>query len=94
MTAAIGLTQERGWFDVLDDWLKRDRPFSVTTAKKRLSEDLPLLRLTRTARAYGAGRNLASTVSTGGAGRSRDKSRGPLRLRSKRFCMHKTLHLP
>ena len=25
MTAAIGLTQERGWFDVLDDWLKRDR---------------------------------------------------------------------
>ncbi|MGA1133378.1 MAG: photosystem II D2 protein (photosystem q(a) protein), partial [Prochlorotrichaceae cyanobacterium] len=25
MTIALGRVQERGWFDVLDDWLKRDR---------------------------------------------------------------------
>ena len=25
MTIAVGRAQERGWFDVLDDWLKRDR---------------------------------------------------------------------
>jgi photosystem II P680 reaction center D2 protein len=25
MTIAVGGAQERGWFDVLDDWLKRDR---------------------------------------------------------------------
>ena len=25
MTIAVGSAQERGWFDVLDDWLKRDR---------------------------------------------------------------------
>ncbi|MBW4434340.1 MAG: photosystem II D2 protein (photosystem q(a) protein), partial [Pelatocladus maniniholoensis HA4357-MV3] len=25
MTIAIGRSTTRGWFDVLDDWLKRDR---------------------------------------------------------------------
>ncbi|MDB9441407.1 MAG: photosystem II D2 protein (photosystem q(a) protein), partial [Sphaerospermopsis kisseleviana] len=25
MTIAVGRAPSRGWFDVLDDWLKRDR---------------------------------------------------------------------
>jgi len=25
MTIAVGSAPQRGWFDVLDDWLKRDR---------------------------------------------------------------------
>ena len=25
MTIAVGRAPQRGWFDVLDDWLKRDR---------------------------------------------------------------------
>ncbi len=25
MTIAVGRVPERGWFDALDDWLKRDR---------------------------------------------------------------------
>ena len=25
MTIAVGSATERGWFDALDDWLKRDR---------------------------------------------------------------------
>ncbi|MEY4825216.1 MAG: Photosystem PsbD protein, partial [Cyanobacteriota bacterium] len=25
MTIALGRVSQRGWFDVLDDWLKRDR---------------------------------------------------------------------
>ena len=27
MTIAVGRAPQRGWFDVLDDWLKRDRLF-------------------------------------------------------------------
>ena len=29
MTAAVGQTQERGIFDLADDWLKRDRSYSL-----------------------------------------------------------------
>ncbi|MFM9042143.1 MAG: photosystem II D2 protein (photosystem q(a) protein), partial [Vulcanococcus sp.] len=25
MTIAVGRAPQRGWFDILDDWLKRDR---------------------------------------------------------------------
>jgi hypothetical protein len=36
MTIAVGRAQQRGWFDVLDDWIKRDRFVFVAWSGKLL----------------------------------------------------------
>ena len=43
MTIAIGKTQEkRGWFDVVDDWLRRDRfVFVGWSLKEKKANEIP-----------------------------------------------------